>query len=71
LEGFGGKLEGETPLEIPGHSWHYRLILKCTIKKQKEGLGWVYLPQDRAKRRIGVNVVMNVEFPQNAEIQVY
>lgn len=39
FEGFGGKREEETPLEIPGHSWHYKLILKCTLKKQKKGCG--------------------------------
>jgi hypothetical protein len=39
FEGFGGKWEDETPLEIPGHSWHNKLILKCTLKKQKKGFG--------------------------------
>jgi len=39
-----------------------RLILKSTIKGQWEGVGWIYMIQEREDLWFIVNAVMNVRF---------
>jgi hypothetical protein len=58
-----GKPEGRRPLERPRRRWKDKLDLRGV---SQWSMDWIDLAEDRDKGRAVLNVVMNLQVPQNA-----